>query len=132
MSNFEAQELAASLTVNDIHKSLTWYTDVIGFEIAQKYEREGKLQAVSLRAGNVRLLIGQDDGAKGWERKKGEGFSIQFTTTQPVDDIARRIKDAGGTLDSEPTDMPWGVRAFRASDPDGFKLVFSSPRPSAE
>jgi uncharacterized glyoxalase superfamily protein PhnB len=59
---------------------------------------------------------------------KGEGFSIQFTTAQSVDDVANRIKARGGKLESEPADMPWGVRAFRVVDPDGYKITFSSER----
>ena len=89
-------------------------------------EREGKLVAVSLKAGDVRFLINQDDGAKGWDRVKGEGFSLYFTTPQGVDELAKRIKAGGGKLESEPADMPWGPRVFRVKDPDGFKLVFSS------
>jgi uncharacterized glyoxalase superfamily protein PhnB len=118
--------LAASLTVNDLDKSLAWYCDVLGFVIDQKHERGGKLIAVSLAAGDVRILLGQDDGAKGRDRTKGEGFSLRITTAQDIDSIARRIKANGGTLDTEPVDTPWGMRIFRVSDPDGFKLAISS------
>ena len=124
--SFRARTLSASLTVKDLGKSLAWYRDVLGFTVDQRHEREGKLMAVSLKAGNVRVLIGQDDGAKGWDRVKGEGFSLQMTTDQNVDEIAKRIKELGGTLESEPADMPWGVRMFRLRDLDGFKLTISS------
>lgn len=127
---FRARSLEVSLTVNDLAKSLAWYRDVVGFVVDQKYERDGKLMAVSLKAGSVRILIGQDDGARGWDRIKGEGFSLQFTTSQSVDEMAQRIKERGGTLLTEPASMPWGVRAFRLHDPDGFKLVISSERPT--
>jgi uncharacterized glyoxalase superfamily protein PhnB len=125
---FQARTLQASLTVKDLHKSLAWYQDVVGFAVDQRHEREGKLRAVSLKAGDVRLLINQDDGAKGWDRVKGDGFSLQLTTDQNIDEIANRIKKLGGSLDSEPADMPWGARLFRLRDPDGFKLVISSER----
>ena len=120
--------LTASLTVKDIRSSLAWYRDIVGFTVDQEYQREGVLRAVALKAGAVRLLIGQDDGAKGWDRVKGEGFSLQITTSQSVDWIADRIKERGGTLDAEPTDMPWGVRVMRLRDPDGYRLVISSER----
>ena len=124
--SFRARTLAASLTVKDLQKSLAWYHDVVGFTVGQKYEREGELRAVELKAGDVRILIGQDDGAKGWDRVKGEGFSLQLTTDQNVDEIAHRIKERGGTLESEPVDTPWGARVFRVQDPDGFKFAISS------
>ena len=122
----QARSLSASLTVKDLERSLAWYHHVVGFTVDRKHEREGKLRAVSLKAGDVRIVIGQDDGAKGWDRVKGEGFSLQITTDQNVDEIAKRIKELGGKLEMEPRDMPWGARIFRLKDPDGFKLTISS------
>jgi len=75
----------------------------------------------------VQLLLGQDDGAKGLDRGKGEGFSLQLTTSQDIDAIAARIQARGGTLETPPFDA-WGVRAFRIRDPDGFRFTISSPR----
>jgi len=127
-ATFEARSLNASLTVKDLPASLAWYHDVLGFAVDTRYEREGKLLAVSLQAGDVRLLINQDDGAKGFDRAKGEGFSLQLITEQNIDELAGRIKAQGGTLDTEPADMPWGARMFRLHDPDGFKFVISDDR----
>ncbi|HXH90882.1 MAG TPA: VOC family protein [Thermoanaerobaculia bacterium] len=123
---FLGRTISASLTVKDLQKSLDWYQDVVGFTVDRKHEREGKLVAVSLKAGEIRLLIGQDDGAKGWDRAKGEGFSLHITTDQNIDELANRIKARGGSLLSEPADMPWGPRVFRVQDPDGFKITISS------
>ena len=126
--SFRARALMASLTVKDVRASLAWYRDVMGFTVEKEYERGGTLMAVSLKAGAVQILIGQDDGARGSDRVKGQGFSLQFTTAQNVDDVAERIEAAGGTLGSTPADTPWGARMFHLQDPDGFKLVISSER----
>ncbi len=125
---FRASALRVSLTVKDLARSTAWYRDVLGLTIDEKHERDGKLRAVSLRAGDVQIVIGQDDGAKGWERVKGEGFSVQFTTEQNIDAIAARIVDRGGSIADGPLDTPYGTRVFRLIDPDGFKLTVSSPR----
>jgi uncharacterized glyoxalase superfamily protein PhnB len=114
---------SVSITVKDIHKSLAWYRNVVGFGVERTVERDGKPVFVALKAGDVRLSLNQDDGAKGWERVKGQGFSVNFWTTEDIDAIASRIKASGGTLDSEPVDAPWGARFFRLTDPDGFKLA---------
>ena len=122
-----ATALGASLTVTDLQRSVAWYRDVVGFAVDREHEREGTLMAVSLRAGDVRVLLTQDDGARGADRQKGEGISLQFTTDRDaIDEVAARIEDAGGTLETKPTDTPWGVRVARFRDPDGFKLVLSS------
>ena len=128
--SFRARALQNSLTVKDLEKSLQWYHEVIGFMIDQKYEREGKLVAVALKAGDVRILLNRDDGKRGWERVKGEGISLSFVTAQSIDQLANRVKEMGGTLETEPADMPWGVRMFRLTDPDGFKIAIMSERPA--
>jgi uncharacterized glyoxalase superfamily protein PhnB len=125
--SFRARELTASLTVSDLARSIAWYRDVVGFYVDREHQREGRTFAASLKAGSVRILLTQDDGAKGFDRSKGVGFSLQFVTAQSVDELAHRIVSHGGTLESEPTDA-WGARVFRLRDPDGFKLVISSER----
>src|SRR5690606_11447677 len=107
--------------------SVAWYQNVVGFAIDKRHEREGRLRAVSLRGGSVRLLLGQDDGARGSDRAKGEGMSLMIPVDGSVDEIAKPITDAGGALDLEPTDTPWGARVFRVRDPDGFRFAFSTP-----
>ena len=124
-----AQCLEAALTVADLPRSVAWYRDALGFTVDREHERDGRLLAVSLRAGSVRILLAQDDGSKGGDRIKGAGFSLQITTAQSIDAIASHAKRAGASLDTEPFDA-FGVRAFRLRDPDGFRLTVSSPRAS--
>ena len=122
----EATDLAASLTVRDLERSTAWYRDALGFTVDRKHERQGRLVAVSLKAGTVNLLMTQDDGAKGPDRQKGEGFSLQISTTQNADALAARATRHGAVLDTEPADMPWGPRIFLLRDPDGFRWTISS------
>lgn len=124
------RSLQASLTVKDLPKSVAWYTEVLGFTVVRRVERDGALRAVHVAAGEVRINLNQDDGAKGWDRVKGEGFSFTVVTTQDLDALARRVTERGGTLDLEPKDMPWGARIFRLRDLDGFKWTISFPLPA--
>jgi len=118
--------VSPSFTVGDLGKSLAWYRDVLGFEVEERYEREGTLVGVGLRAGDVFLMLGQDDWKKGRDRKKGEGFRIYCTTNQDVDRLAAQIKARGGVLTQEPTDQPHGSRDFAVEDPDGFKITIGA------
>jgi catechol 2,3-dioxygenase-like lactoylglutathione lyase family enzyme len=127
--SFRAKALSLSLTVKELPKSLAWYRDVMGFTVDQQYEREGQLRAVALKAGEIRILLNQDDGKRGWDRTKGEGFSFQVTPEVLFVGLAALRPTAGGKLETEPADMPWGVRSFRMVDPDGYRFAVSSPRP---
>ena len=123
----DGQALRASLTVRDITQSLTWYRDALGFVVDREFARDGRLMAVSLRAGAVRVLLTQDDGARGTDRVKGEGFSLSIVTTQDLDAIARRVAERTGTAIAA-EDSRFG-RVLRVQDPDGFRFVLM-PEPS--
>src|SRR5206468_9051713 len=115
---FRARTLSATLAVKDIQKSLVWYRDKVGFMVDKKFERAGKLNAVLLKAGNMHVLITQDDGGTGWDKVKGAGFSLHFTTAQDIDGLAQAIKERGGVVNLEKADA-LGGRVLRLRDPDG-------------
>lgn len=125
-AELQGESLGASLTVKDLEQSATWYVEVLGFNEDRRHEREGRLIAVSLQAGVVRILLTQDDGTKGLDRAKGVGLSLQITTQQSADALAERVKKQGWPLDTEPVTMPQGARVFRLRDPDGFRFTISS------
>jgi uncharacterized glyoxalase superfamily protein PhnB len=126
LETLKLSEASPGFTVNDLEKSLAWYTDVLGFQIDERWMTDGKLVGVSLQAGGVTFMIGQDDWKKGRDRRKGEGFRLYCETSQDVDALARRIQARGGVLDHEPRDEPWGMRDFALTDPDGFKLTIGA------
>jgi predicted lactoylglutathione lyase len=121
--------IVPSLTVDDLQKSITFY-EALGFAIDERWEEEGTLLGVMLRAGETQIGLNQDDWKKGRDRKKGIGVrvSISTSTRGSVDEIAKRAKNAGITLKSEPQDTEWKSRAFEVIDPSGFLLtIYSEP-----
>lgn len=118
-----------SFTVGDLEMSLAFYRDVLGFGVEEIWKSdEGSVMGVSLKAGDVSFMIGQDDWKRGRDRKKGEGFRVYCETKKKVDDLAKRIEAKGGRLDQGPTDQPWGVRDISLTDPDGFKITIAGPK----
>ncbi len=123
----DTRAMLISLTTKDLLRSVAWYRDVLGFTVDNIRERDGKPAAASMRSGAAKIFLNQDDGGRGWERVKGEGFAITFDTAQDVDAIAARIRSSGWTLAMDPADMPWGVRMLRVLDPDGYRLGIWRP-----
>ena len=117
------QTVAPGFTCGDVEKSIAWYSNVLGFNVKQRWENEGKLMGAEMNSGSVTFNLGQDDWKMGRDRVKGVGLRMYITTGPRIDQLADAIKSRGGTLTQEPTDT-WGMRTFAIDDPDGFKLTF--------
>ncbi len=126
---FTATNLGCSLTCNNVEESIRWYRDALGFTVAVQFENEGKVAGAIIVAGDIRIVLNQEDGKLGWDRIKGQGFYLQINVATPadVDAAAERIKSTGWELLSEPADRPWGARMFQFKDPNGYKLGVSTP-----
>jgi uncharacterized glyoxalase superfamily protein PhnB len=120
-------EMIPSFTVDDLQKSITFY-EALGFKIDEKWEEKGALLGVMMRAGKTQIGLNQDDWEKGRDRKKGIGVRLMISTLQNVDEIAKRAKNAGITLKSDPHDSEWNTRAFEVTDPSGFLLTIYSDK----
>jgi predicted lactoylglutathione lyase len=118
------------LTVDDLQKSITFY-EALGFAIDERWEDKGTLLGVMMRAGKTQIGLNQDDWKKGRDRQKGIGVRLSITTATPghVDEIAKRAKNAGITLKSEPRDSEEMGRAFELIDPSGYLLTVYSGEP---
>lgn len=128
-ASLNATTLGCSITCKDLATSIRWYHEVLGFAVEHQMKHEGQVVGAVLGAGDIRIVLNQDDGQLGWDRIKGQGFFLQIDVgnAADVDAAAARIRAAGGSLLNEPADRPWGVRMFQFHDPDGFKLGVSTP-----
>ncbi len=118
-----ATGMRVGLTVGDLSRSIAFYT-TLGFEVEQRWENEGVLRGVMLRAGQARIAIGQDDWKKGRDRVKGVAFRIWVNTDEDLDRVAERARKAG-VAEARPYETNWGSRVLDLTDPDGFAVSFS-------
>lgn len=125
----QGKSVMPSLTVNDLKASEAFFTG-LGFEIEDRWEHDGKLLGLMIKAGEARLGLSQDDGKKGMDRVKGVGVRIYIEADGDIDAVAARAKAAGVTLSRETHDTEWGSRAFEAIEPSGFLLTIASPAKS--
>jgi uncharacterized glyoxalase superfamily protein PhnB len=124
-SALQAKTLSTSLTVDDIQQSIRFF-EGLGFAVDDRWEQDGKLLGVMMKAGEAQIGLSQDDWKKGRDRQKGVGIRLFVSTTQNIDEIAARAKTAGIKIDVEPHDTEWGSRAFEVTEPSGFKITISS------
>src|SRR6266566_1535068 len=117
------RSMAASFTVSDLDRSVAWYRDVLGFVVGERWEEEGMVRGIQMNAGSCDIMLGQDDFAKGRDRRTGDRFRLWVATVQDIITLAGRVKPKGWTLDREPSETPWGDWAFALTDPDEFKFT---------
>ena len=86
VANLNAVGLSLSLTVNDLSKSLQFYTEGLGFEVEEEHEFEGEVRFVQLKAGAAQIGLGQDDFALGRDRVKGVVFNYLTRLKLPKPD----------------------------------------------
>ena len=118
------RSIAPGITADDLARSMHFYTDVLGFLVTERWmDANGNLRGVMLKAGACEIGLSQDDWAKGRNRKKGIGMRLWCETGQDIDDLARRIKVAGGALADGPSTQAWGAMSLSVMDPDGIHLT---------
>jgi uncharacterized glyoxalase superfamily protein PhnB len=125
-TRLQAKTVSTSLTVDDLQQSVGFF-EGLGFGVEERWEENGILLGVMLRAGEARIGLSQDDWKKGRDRKKGIGMRIFIGTEQNIDELAARAKERGIKLDADPHDTEWGTRAFEVTEPSGFKITISTP-----
>jgi len=113
-----------SFTVENLERSIEFYSGVLGFVVGERWIVEGRLRGVMLQAGKCALGLSQDDGAKGRNRRKGLGVRIWLETVQDLDALAERLW-AGGIQATGPRLEDWGTRTLAFSDPDGYQITFT-------
>jgi predicted lactoylglutathione lyase len=90
----KAKTLMANLTVNDLQRSMRFF-EGLGFAVDEKWEDEGRVLGVMLRAGDAQIGLMQDDWQKGRDRQKGAGVRVFIGTKQDIDEMPASSARAG-------------------------------------
>lgn len=103
----------ARANVSDLGAAITWYTEVLGFEVEAKWPPERPDYAHFRSASGAVFAIQEADG---------RGGRFNFTVDDP-DETWAQLRDRVVVV--EPlVDTPYGTRKFTIADPDGNELGF--------
>ena len=119
------RELVPLLFVQDIERSMDFYRDGLGFEVASKWEPGGKLAWCRLQRDGSAVMLQQACEEDGPAEGRGRGIGFFF------------ICDDAGTIHAElsgrgvhlapPQVAFYGMKQVFVKDPDGYELCFESP-----
>ena len=120
-----AQVTSVFMYVNDVVKSLEFYSEVVGATVAQVHAEQegGAISLAILRIGDFTIMLHPQDphATEFTNTRVGVGIHLQLRVDD-IDAFYQHCLDEGAMLSvsGEPTDQSWGWREFALKDPDGF------------
>jgi catechol 2,3-dioxygenase-like lactoylglutathione lyase family enzyme len=110
---------AITLVVEDLDKSIHFYTELLGLSKVHQNENSALFKCGSTYINTLRTDAATDLVAPD---EVGKPFGVRAVYTLAFDDVdglASELQNAGVTLLNGPIDRPWGVRTISFQDPSG-------------
>jgi len=124
--------MAPLLEVFDMPTALSFYRDVLGFEVIARSGPDDNCDWVLLRLASVELMLNTAyEGDKrpstpDPSRIRAHHDTALFFGCPDVDATYEYLKSRGINL-APPKNAPYGMRQLYLTDPDGFNLCFQWP-----
>jgi GNAT superfamily N-acetyltransferase/catechol 2,3-dioxygenase-like lactoylglutathione lyase family enzyme len=110
----------AIFAVCDIHETLAFYRDVLGFE--SNWTWGTPVGFGGARCGQVQVMFCLQPELAA----KVEGH-MHFFNCDDIESLHARHRSAGANIVSPIENKPWNVREYTVRDPNGYHLRFSGP-----
>jgi GNAT superfamily N-acetyltransferase/catechol 2,3-dioxygenase-like lactoylglutathione lyase family enzyme len=105
---------------SDVLKSLSYYTDVLGFESRWEWGNPPTFGGVSKNSVEIFFC----------EKGQGNPGTWLSVMVDNVDEFYETVKVRGAKILSLPENMEWGFREMLVEDPDGHKIRFGQNAPA--
>jgi len=112
---------AIGIVVSDAARSIRFYR-LLGVDVP---ETPGEEHIDTSLPNGFRLMLDTEEIVRSfspeWTRETGNQLSLAFECASPsdVDEVYRRVTEAGFDGEKEPWDAFWGQRYAQLRDPDG-------------
>jgi catechol 2,3-dioxygenase-like lactoylglutathione lyase family enzyme len=112
---------AIGIVASDMARSIRFYR-LLGLDVPETPD-EGHVD--TFLPNGVGFMLDQEDVIRSfrpeWTRQAGNQIALALECDSPTDvnDVYRRVVDAGFTGEKEPWDAFWGQRYAQLLDPDG-------------
>jgi len=119
-ADFELKDLSPLFLVSDLERSITFYTQVLGFDIRFRYE--DFYAGLGKDGFSIHLKSGQPIVGERENRKSNEHIDMTFLIGG-IEKIYDDLTSHSVNIIQPLRDMPYG-REFYISDPDGYIISF--------
>ena len=108
------------LLVTDLQRSLAFYRDLLGFELAYAFPPDEPAFAQLAVDGGKLGLATSDDPVD-------PSSTAIWVYTDDVDAAFAELEGAGARIVAPPADHQWGERVASVADPDGYVVHVGAP-----
>ena len=122
-------ELCPLLFVQDIQRSIAFYCQTLGFNLAGQARSGGSVFWCMLQRDGCSLMLQQAEAEDGSPVGRGRGVIFYFVCDD-ADRMHAELTARGLTL-AAPRTAYYGMRQVTMSDPDGYQLCFENPTTEA-
>jgi PhnB protein len=106
--------------------AIDWLVEAFGFtERMRMANDEGVVEHAELDVGDSVVMLGQPGPDYQSPKTRGGGTAGVHVYVDDVDAHFDRARNAGATIDTEPTDQPYGDRRYDAKDIEGHNWFFA-------
>ena len=123
-SRTTVREIVPLFFVEDIERSVAFYRDSLGFELANEWKPDGKLAWCRLERGSSALMLQQSIKEDGPAAGRGRGVEFFFLCDDA--DALHAEFTARGLDIKRPTVAFYGMNQLFLQDPDGYQLCFQN------
>jgi lactoylglutathione lyase len=110
-----------TINVNQMEESLTFYQDVVGLELSQRFPAGPGVEIAFLGEGETKLELIDDEKKKSVQ--VGEDLSLGFDVAS-LDEKIDFVKSKGISIHSGPFQPNAQIKYFFVLDPNGVKIQF--------
>jgi lactoylglutathione lyase len=109
------------LHVSEVERSVGFYAEAFGFEVAFRWPAAGPLEFAFLKLGETGIGIGRAEPPPlpDWPPGRDLGSFQLCIYADDADAAAERLRSLGVRQVTEPRAMPWGEKLAFFEDPDG-------------
>ena len=138
MTTPQLGNLVPYLFYADIEAMIDWYARVFGFVEQRRWRGDdGRVHNAEMRVGDTELWMdGVSAGRHQLTDPAGKPFSlwigVWLADRAAVDAMYEHVVSHGVSPEAPPKDLPYGVRAFNVSDPEGYSWGFMCHIPLPE
>lgn len=125
------EALTPLLNVEDVSRSLAFYTGQLGFRVERDSRAGDRIVWARIARGAIALMINaSEERAKRGRRSVAATYDdvVLYFTVDDAPELHRRLRAQGcepGPLEAQ----DYGLHEFTLRDPDGYELAFGSPIP---